>query len=45
MDDKGRWMDNVFIEQLWRSMKYACVNIHALKAGAELRAGLGVKRP
>lgn len=25
MDGKGRWMDNVFIERLWRSMKYECV--------------------
>ena len=41
MDGKGRWMDNVFIERLWRSLKYACVYIHALKAGTELRAGLG----
>jgi putative transposase len=22
MDGKGRWMDNVFIERLWRSLKY-----------------------
>ena len=22
MDGKGRWMDNVFIEQLWRTLKY-----------------------
>ena len=41
MDGKGRWMDNVFIERLWRSLKYECVYIHALKAGTELRAGLG----
>jgi putative transposase len=25
MDGKGRWMDNVFIERLWRSLKYECV--------------------
>ena len=25
MDGKGRWMDNVSIERLWRSLKYECV--------------------
>jgi len=25
MDARGRWMDNVFIERLWRSLKYDCV--------------------
>lgn len=29
MDGKGRWMDNVFIERLWRSMKYECVYLQA----------------
>ena len=41
MDGKGRWMDNVFIERLWRSLKYECVYIHAFETGTELRAGLG----
>lgn len=27
MDGRGRWMDNVFIERLWRSLKYECVYI------------------
>jgi len=40
MDGKGRWMDNVFIERLWRSLKYECVYIHAFETGTELRAGL-----
>jgi putative transposase len=40
MDGKGRWMDNVFIERLWRSLKYECVYIHAFETGSELRAGL-----
>jgi len=40
MDGRGRWMDNVFIERLWRSLKYECVYIHALETGSELRAGL-----
>lgn len=25
MDGKGRWMDNVFVERLWRSLKYECI--------------------
>ena len=41
MDGKGRWMDNVFIERLWRSLKYECVYIHVLKTGTELRVGIG----
>ena len=41
MDGRGRWMDNVFIEQLWRSLKYKCVYLHAFETGSELRAGLG----
>jgi putative transposase len=41
MDGRGRWMDNVFIERLWRSMKYECVYLHAFETGSEARAGLG----
>lgn len=41
MDGRGRWMDSVFIERLWRSMKYACVCLHAFETGSEARAGLG----
>src|SRR3954452_1490048 len=40
MDGRGRWMDNVFIERLWRSLKYECVSLHAFETGSELRAGL-----
>ena len=40
MDGKGRWMDNVFIERLWRSVKYECVYLRAFETGSELRAGL-----
>ena len=29
MDGKGRWMDNVFVERLWRSLKYECVYLQA----------------
>ena len=41
MDGRGRWMDNVFIERLWRSLKYECIYLHAFETGSELRAGLG----
>jgi len=40
MDGRGRWMDNVFIERLWRSLKYECIYLHAVETGSELRAGL-----
>ena len=40
MDGRGRWMDNVFIERLWRSLKHECVYLHAFETGSELRAGL-----
>lgn len=40
MDGRGRWMDNVFIERLWRSLTYECVYLHAFETGSELRAGL-----
>ena len=40
MDGRGRWMDTVFIERLWRSLKYECVFLHAFETGSELRVGL-----
>jgi putative transposase len=40
MDGRGCWMDNVFIERLWRSLKYECVYLHAFETGSALRAGL-----
>jgi putative transposase len=40
MDGRGRWIDNVFIERLWRSLKYECVYLHAFETGSELRTGL-----
>ena len=40
MDGRGRWMDNVFIERLWRSLKHECIYLHAFETGSELRAGL-----
>jgi len=40
MDGKGRWMDNVMIERLWRSLKYECIYLHAFATGSEVRQGL-----
>ena len=40
MDGKGRWMDNVMIERLWRSLKYECVYLHAFETGSEARTGI-----
>jgi putative transposase len=40
MDGRGRWMDNVFIERLWRSVKYECIYLNAFETGSEAQAGL-----
>ncbi|MBL7047449.1 MAG: transposase [Candidatus Marinimicrobia bacterium] len=40
MDGKGRWMDNVFIEILWRSLKYEEVYLKTYESVAEARAGI-----
>lgn len=40
MDGRGRYMDNIFIERLWRSVKYECVYLHAFTGGIALSAGL-----
>ena len=41
MDGRGRWMDNVFIERVWRSLKYEEVHLKAYADGREARAGIG----
>lgn len=41
MDGKGRWMDNVFVERLWRSVKYEEVYLKSYETVAEARAGIG----
>lgn len=41
MDGKGRFMDNIFCERLWRSLKYECVYLHAFATGGEARLGIG----
>lgn len=41
MDGKGRWMDNVMVERLWRSLKYECVYLNAFETGSEAREKIG----
>ena len=41
MDGKGRYTDNVFVERLWRSLKYEEVYLRAYTGGKEARAGIG----
>ncbi|MDG1969533.1 MAG: IS3 family transposase [Paracoccaceae bacterium] len=41
MDGKGQFLDNIFVEQLWRSLKYECVYLHAWETGSEAKAGVG----
>ena len=41
MDGKGRFLDNIFIERLWRSLKYEEVFTHAYASVAEARRSIG----
>ena len=41
MDGRGRCIDNVFVERLWRSLKYEEVYLHAYQDPVEARAGIG----
>jgi putative transposase len=41
MDGRGRALDNVFVERLWRSIKYEEVYLHAYKTVSEARVGIG----
>jgi putative transposase len=41
MDGKDRWMDKVFIERLWRSVKWECVYLRELETGSHARQALG----
>jgi putative transposase len=40
MDGKGRWVDNVFVERLWRSVKYEEIYLHAYETPQEVNAAL-----
>ena len=41
MDGKGAWRDNVFVERLWRTIKYEEVYLHAYASVPEARASIG----
>jgi putative transposase len=41
MDGRARWIDNVMIERLWRTLKYDCVYLNAFETGIEARTGIG----
>ena len=41
MDGRGAWRDNVFIERLWKSVKYEEVYLHAYESVSEAKTGLG----
>jgi putative transposase len=40
MDGKGRCCDNIFVERLWRTVKYEYLYLHAFYGGQDLRQGL-----
>jgi len=40
MDGKGRAIDNIFIERLWRTVKYEHVYLHVVNDGVQLYKGL-----
>jgi putative transposase len=40
MDGKGRWLDNVFVERLWRSVKYEDIYLRAYETPRALQQGL-----
>ena len=41
MDGRGRCIDNIFIERLWRSLKYKCVYLRVWETGSQARADIG----
>ncbi len=41
MDGRARWLDNLFIERLWRSLKHKNVYLNAYETDLEARAGIG----
>lgn len=40
MDGKGRFLDNIFIECLWQTLKYECVYLHAWENRSQARAAV-----
>ena len=45
MDGRGRWMDNVFVERLWRRVKYEDIYLHDYATPRALQAGLASLLP
>ena len=41
MDGKGAWRDNVFVERIWRSVKYEEIYLHAYDSVSQARASIG----
>jgi len=41
MDEKGQWRDNVFVERLWRSLKYECIHLNAFDSVRDTINGIG----
>ncbi len=41
MDGKGCWRDNVFVERLWKTIKYEEIYLHAYDSVSQARAGIG----
>ncbi len=41
MDGKGRYLDNIFVERLWRSVKYEEVYLKAYSNGRQAKSGVG----
>ena len=40
MDGKGRALDNIFIERVWKTVKYECIYLHVFEDGVQLYKGL-----
>ncbi len=41
MDGHGRFVDNIFVERLWRSLKYENIYLNAYATGSEAKRGIG----
>ena len=40
MDGKGRWVDNVFIERVWKSLKYECIYLNEFDSVAQAKEAI-----
>jgi len=40
MDGRGRYLDNIFVERLWRSVKQECIYLHSFNSVAEVKLAL-----